>query len=124
MPKPSGIVILACAWMTAASLPCAAACPRAVAAPSFEPSSGPALQLFGTLQEMQGNNIVIATRNGQRVTVDATPALSAQMSTVLVPGHAYDILGTLGPNGEVRADVIRRTSGAPPSWKPDCMPSQ
>ena len=124
MPKTHDIVILASVWGIAASSPCAAACPRAVAAPNFEPSSGPALQLFGTLQEAQGNSIVIATRDGKRVAVDAAPAVSAQTSTVLVPGHTYEILGALGPNGEMRADVIRRASGAPLSWKADCLPSQ
>jgi hypothetical protein len=123
MPRSSGIVITACcAMLTAVSSTFAAECPRAGAVPNFEPSSGPALRLFGTVQQVQGNNLVIATRNGQHVTVDATPALSAQLSPPLAPGRTLDILGTQGPQGEIRADVIRRAPSAPSAWEADCMP--
>jgi hypothetical protein len=124
MGKPRGIVIAACAWLSAESFSYAAECPRAPAAPNQGPSTGSPLRLFGTLREEQGDKLIITTRNGEQVTVDATPAFSTERSTVLVPGRSLDILGTQGPNGEVRADVIRRAPTAPSAWEADCLPSQ
>jgi hypothetical protein len=124
MRKPSGIVIAACAWLAAVSSSYAAECPRAPAAPNQKPSTGLPLRLFGKLVAERGNKLIITTRNGGQVTVDATPAFSTERSTVLVPGRSLDILGTEGPNGEVRADVIRRAPAAPSSWEADCLPSQ
>lgn len=99
-------------------------CMRAQPAPGFTPSTGPALQLYGTVREANGNNVVITTRSGSEVTVDASVAINAQLSAVLAPGQTVEIVGTEGPKGEVRADMIRRARGAPSSWPQDCIPTR
>jgi hypothetical protein len=126
MSTISRILILACAGAALASASQAAesGCPRAVPAPGVAASAGPAAELFGTISQIQGNQLTVETRTGKQVTIDATPALNAQQSTPLIPGRAVDILGTLGPAEVVRADVIRQAKPDPAGWDPDCMPAQ
>lgn len=57
------------------------------------------------------------------MTVDATPALNAHQSTLLLLGRAVDILGTLGPGVVARADAIRHAKDAAAAWAPDCLPA-
>ena len=126
MSKQSNFLVAACASLCVAvyASSASAECARAAAAPGLTPSSGPSLQIFGTVREVKGNTVTLAQRSGGAVTVDATVAIAAQMSAVLFPDQTVEVVGTLGPNGEVRADLIRRVRGAPASWPQDCMPAK
>ncbi len=126
MPVHRAVLVLACACSTLISVAEAAKseCPRAMAVPGLAAPTGPAVELFGTISKVQGNQLIIETRDGKQLTIDATPALTAQESTPLVDGRAVDILGTEELGGVVRADVIRHAKDAPTSWGADCLPAQ
>jgi hypothetical protein len=124
MSKQNIILIVAYASISLVLgvFPAHAECARVPATADHVPSSGPALQLYGTVREVKGNQVVVALRSGNEVTVDATGAMAAQESAVLFPQQRVEIVGTKGPGSEVRADLIRRAPGAPDSWPQDCVP--
>lgn len=91
MSNNRGILILACACAALASVtePAKGDCPRAVPSPGVAASTGPALELFGTISQVQGDHLIVETRAGKLVTIDATPALNAKESTPLIDGRQW-----------------------------------
>jgi hypothetical protein len=98
-------------------------CRRATAIPDvMAASEGPPVEVHGTISSQQGHLLTIATRTGEQITVDASRALNSGEATVLVSGRPVSILGTVGPNQEIRADVILREKAGPATWNADCAP--
>ena len=118
------LMVCICTALVSVTQASAGGCRRAHPAPNLAPSTGEPLELFGTVSEQRGDWLTIATRTGKQVTLDATPALKAQESTILLPGRSVDILGTRGATGVLYADVISRAKGGPTAWPPDCAPVQ
>jgi hypothetical protein len=85
-------------------------------------SEGQPVELSGTISAVQDSQLTITTRTGERIEIDAHPAMTSGMAAVMVPGRPVSILGTVDNGGSIRADVITREKGGPASWVPDCAP--
>jgi hypothetical protein len=78
-------------------------------------------EIFGRIDSIAGSRLVLRTRTGRRVDVDALPALTASRSAVLFVGRVIDVVGTLDAAGVFHAKTIARANNAqhPELWPPD-----
>jgi outer membrane protein assembly factor BamB len=63
--------------------------------------------LYGTIAEIKGSQLVITTKTGRSVQVDASAAVASKMSVPLFVGGHVAVTGTASGAGEVKAEAIR-----------------
>jgi len=78
-------------------------------------------EIFGKIDSITGSRLVIRTRAGRRLDVDALPALTAYRSVELFVGRVIDAVGTLDAAGVLHAKTIARAHNPedPALWPPD-----
>ena len=72
--------------------------------------------LYGTITEIKGSQLVVTTKTGRSVQVDASAAVASKMSVPLFVGEHVAVTGTAGGAGEVKAEAIARAKPSPSSW--------
>jgi hypothetical protein len=88
------------------ALVAAAALGSAAPALSAE-SSGPTHVVYGIVTQIGANSIVIARRDGSRVSIDIAPAQAAGTTGVLYPNRPIAISGEFDRAGRYHAEAIR-----------------
>jgi hypothetical protein len=69
---------------------------------------------------MVGSRLVVRTRTGHRLHVDALPAMAARRHTALFVGRLVLAVGTVDTAGVLHARSLWKVAGGdPPSWPPD-----
>ncbi len=78
-------------------------------------------QMVVTIDSMVGSRLVVRTRTGHRLYVDALPAMAARRHTVLFVGRVVVAVGTLDRAGVLHAKSLGKVHEPdyPPSWPPD-----
>jgi hypothetical protein len=76
-------------------------------------------QIFGTIKAIAGQSITLATRTGKPVLVDATDAVRAHHSVVLLVGSPVAVLGSYDRSGVLRATSVLRAKPSPQGWPAD-----
>jgi hypothetical protein len=77
-------------------------------------------RVTGTLQSLNGSTLTLLTRSGARVTVDASRAIAAKRSTLLIIGHAYTVLAPVATAGTaLQATSVTRAKPGEGAWPPD-----
>jgi hypothetical protein len=77
-------------------------------------------EVYGTIDSITGSRLVIRTRTGARVYVDALPALTAHRTAVLFVGRVVGAEGTRDAAGVLHATTIERVPNPHPAgWPPD-----
>jgi hypothetical protein len=87
-----------------------------VAAPQVELPRG-AHQITGTIKTASWPTIVLSTRTGTEVTVDATDAIQSQL--MAASGDTLTVIGIFQVNGTLLAQSITRAKSDPALWPPD-----
>jgi hypothetical protein len=75
--------------------------------------------IFGRIDSISGSRLVIRTRTGARVRVDALAATASGNSAVLFAGRAVRVAGTVDTAGVLHAKNILRERDSPAFWEPD-----
>lgn len=75
--------------------------------------------LSGTVLEMRGAKLTVATRNGHIAQVDTTLAQLAHRSVVLFVGEAITVSGSYHGHGVLVAQMVLRAKPSPALWPPD-----
>jgi hypothetical protein len=75
--------------------------------------------IFGTIDSISGSRLVIRTRTGSQVRVDALDAMAGGNTAVLFAGRAVRVLGTVDAAGVLHAETILRERDSPALWEPD-----
>ena len=76
-------------------------------------------EIFGTVDSINGSRLMIRTRTGSRVQVDASAAIARGRSAVLFVGRAVDVVGTVDAAGVLHAETIARAKRSTALWHPD-----
>ena len=76
-------------------------------------------EISGTIKSVAGDDIVLATRTGKLVRVDASNAVRRHLSVVLLVGEPVTVLGSYGKSGTVDATSISRAKPSPKGWPSD-----
>jgi hypothetical protein len=79
----------------------------------------PGHAVYGKLLRVENASLVLQTRNGSLVTVDAAPARRAETSALPVIGRAYLARGEYDAAGVMHATSVQRVKAEPELWKPD-----
>ena len=104
-------------------LPPAGAAMPAAAVPRLPPAQ-PELpvgshEIFATIKTVAGDNLSVATRTGKLIHVDATAAIEAKLSVVLLADEPVRILGSYDNAGVLRATSIAHAKPSPKGWPAD-----
>lgn|SRR6266700_3995818 len=75
-------------------------------------------EIFGTIDSLKGSHLVLRTRTGVRLHVDALLAQARSRSAVLLVGRYIDVMGTMDTAGVLHALTINRAM-YPALWPPD-----
>ncbi len=95
----------------------AGAVPPARPAPLALPADGH--EIFATIKTVAGHNLTVATRTGKLIHVDATAAIEAKLSVVLLVDEPVRILGSYDNAGVLRATSIAHAKPSPKGWPAD-----
>jgi len=76
-------------------------------------------EIFGTISTVKGDMITIVTRNGAQIEVDATEAVQAYQSVVLLVDEPVRIIGSFDSSNLLHATVITRGKQSHKLWPPD-----
>jgi hypothetical protein len=76
-------------------------------------------RVHGRIEAVNGSMITIQTRDGQKVQIDAAPAMQAKRSAVIVVGRAIEAEGTVDKKGLLHAGLIQRVKDSPAMWPAD-----
>jgi len=76
-------------------------------------------EIVGTIDSISGSRLLIRTRTGARVRVDALAAMAGGHSAVLFVGRSVDVVGTVDNAGVLHAATIWRVKDSPALWPPD-----
>ncbi len=78
-------------------------------------------EVYGTIDSITGSRLVIRTRTGHRLDIDALPALTAHRSTLLFVGRLLDVVGTFDTAGVLHAKSLwtARVPRDTALWPPD-----
>jgi hypothetical protein len=76
-------------------------------------------EIFGTITTVNADILTIKTRAGALVNVDATQAVQAYASIVLLVGEPVRILGSYNTSNLLQAASIARAKPSPALWPPD-----
>jgi hypothetical protein len=76
-------------------------------------------ELFGTISTVDGDMLTVATRTGALVNVDATEAVQAYQSVVLLVDEPVRMFGSYNAANVFQATVITRAKASPRLWPPD-----
>ena len=95
----------------------------AAAAPAVAASdklSGDLTRVTGTLLSVEGSQLTLLTRAGQKVAVDAAPARAAERAANLVVGQAYTVIAPRQSSAELlKATSIMRAKPGQGAWPTD-----
>ena len=80
---------------------------------------GPPNQITGVLLAINGSALTIRSRNGVKVSVDATEAMRNRRTGVLVIGHPFTSRGAYDASGTLHAMTIVRAKFSSASWPED-----
>jgi hypothetical protein len=76
-------------------------------------------EVFGTINNINGDMFTLTIRKGDIINVDATQAMQEYQSVVLLVGEAVRIIGTFDSSNVLQATVITRAKASPRLWPPD-----
>jgi hypothetical protein len=76
-------------------------------------------EIFGSISTVNGDMITVATRKGTLVNVDATEAVQAYQSVVLLVDEPVRMLGSYNSANVFQATVITRAKASPKLWPSD-----
>ncbi len=76
-------------------------------------------EMFGTIKTIDGGLLIILTRTGAPIEVDATEAVQAYQSVVLSVGERVRILGAYDTANVFHATAITRAKESSTLWPPD-----
>jgi hypothetical protein len=76
-------------------------------------------EVTGTLVKARGPEIILRTRVGKLVRVNAAAALKNERSEDLIVGRPFDVRGTYDAAGVMHAAIIIRAKPSPSTWPPD-----
>ena len=76
-------------------------------------------ELYGIVSSIAGNAIVIHTRNGQVVNIDATTASANFDKAQPRIGHALAARGRIAADGTLKADIVLHAKDHPVMWPAD-----
>jgi len=80
---------------------------------------GATREVYGKIQSVKGTMVMIQTRSGTLVQVDAKPAIAAQRSVTLIVGHAIEVTGTVDKAGVFHAEILQKAKDSPTIWPAD-----
>jgi hypothetical protein len=89
------------------------------AAQDFTQLPAKAHEIFGTISAVNGDMLTVITRTGALVDVDATEAVQAYQSVVLLVDESVRMLGSYNTSNVFQATVITRAKSSPRLWPPD-----
>jgi hypothetical protein len=73
-------------------------------------------EIHGKILSISGSQLMVQTRKGERVQVNATAAIRAQRCVPLVVGHAIDARGAYDAKRVLQAQIILRAKDSPATW--------
>jgi hypothetical protein len=76
-------------------------------------------EVFGTINNINGDMFTLTIRKGDIINVDATQAMQEYQSVVLLVGEAVRIIGSFDSSNVLQATVITRAKASPRLWPPD-----
>lgn len=79
----------------------------------------PADQVSGVIRTINGGTLLLATRSGALVQVDASAALLAHQTSLLAVGGAVTALGDRDAQGVLHASAVGRAKASPLAWPAD-----
>jgi hypothetical protein len=97
----------------------AAELPATAAASARKPLAMGVHEIYGTIHNVDGSMITVATRNGQTLKIDATPAMRDFHYAVPKVGRALMARGTYETGGVLRAEYVFHAKPSPAIWMAD-----
>jgi hypothetical protein len=79
----------------------------------------PPNEVSGIIRTINGGTLLLASRSGALVRVDAAQAILDQMTSLLRVGGAVTVLGARDPAGVLHAVAINRAKSSPQAWPDD-----
>jgi hypothetical protein len=76
-------------------------------------------EIVGTIDSINGSRLVMHTRTGTAMRVDALAAMAGGRSAVLFVGRAVIVRGNIDQAGVLRAETIQRAKDSREFWPPD-----
>jgi hypothetical protein len=92
---------------------------RTIPATAYRGATKTPNEVTGTLVKARGPEIVLRTRAGKLVRVNAAAALKNERSEDLIVGRPFDVRGTYDAAGVMHAAIIIRAKPSPSTWPPD-----
>jgi hypothetical protein len=78
------------------------------------------VEVYGTISAIDGVKLMLKTRDGKSISIDAKAVASSIRITPPNLGLSVMVLATRGPHGVLLAQAINRAKSAPDAWPPDC----
>ena len=79
----------------------------------------PPNQVSGTIRAINGDDLLLTTRTGAPMRVNAADAMRSRQTALLKVGGAVTAIGTLTPSGVLDAVAISRAKTAKLAWPAD-----
>jgi len=76
-------------------------------------------EIFGTVQSIDGSTIMVVTRGGDLIRVDAESAFANFLAAQPAVGHGILIRGIIDESGVVHAETLLHAKDNPLMWQPD-----
>ena len=73
----------------------------------------------GVVRSIAGADLLLQTRTGSVVHVDASSALAAGQAALLRVGRPLTAIGARGADGALHASAVARAKDSPALWPPD-----
>jgi hypothetical protein len=91
----------------------------AAARRSVQDSTSTPNALRGWVRSINGMEVIVESRTGRLVRVDASPAMQAGHTGVLHRDQPVMALGQTDSRGVLHAITVQRLKGSPDTWPPD-----
>jgi hypothetical protein len=76
-------------------------------------------EVFGTVLSIAKGSLVLAKRNGARLTVDTGAAIRTLQFAEPTVGHGVLVRGTYKPDGAMTAETVLHAKDNARMWQPD-----
>jgi hypothetical protein len=83
-------------------------------------TGAPTTEMYGTVSAIHGTQMILTTRDGKQVNVDAKALADSLRIAPGSVGLPVMVLGTYGSHGTLVAQIINRAKAGRNTWPPDC----